>query len=421
MTNGKWIYTCTFLLILGCGLKQSFTLAPVTESFNVNELGTQAITVRPAIDLLWVVDNSPSMATKQAKLVAGLDAFNTKYLKANLANPPDLKLGVITTDTYLAGRANSQCANAGSNYPANYAQLLSGVADGPRPKLNAGPRSGVPIVTTVAPPGADIPTYIDQAITNFKINAQTSEEGSGDERGMESIVQFIQDSELRAVCQSATPDPSCFFRKKSVRGIVIVSDENDNSLFPGSPKSPTFGDGNPLSTDTAISVYNVNYFKNAVDSFFKNLDGDSNPNYFVAGIIQPVGHSDCSSFCVCYDGKKYQNLVSTVGQDSANALGKFSSMVDVNGSGYDTLLDSIGTTITQTVTTVTGTSQFNLSRAPNASFQLIVSITDPSGKTQVLDPSQYLLTNSSVQLKIDPKTLPLGSIIHVTYTPLGAR
>ncbi len=52
-------------------------------------------------DLLWVVDNSASMEPSQEKLRKGFANFAAKYMRPNW----DIRVAVITTDTYLANKA----------------------------------------------------------------------------------------------------------------------------------------------------------------------------------------------------------------------------------------------------------------------------------------------------------------------------
>ncbi len=59
--------------------------------------------VNTKIDLLWIVDNSSSMDVHQKKLRDGFQNFMTKYLQPTW----DIRVAVITTDTYLAHAAYS--------------------------------------------------------------------------------------------------------------------------------------------------------------------------------------------------------------------------------------------------------------------------------------------------------------------------
>ncbi|MGZ3709172.1 MAG: hypothetical protein ACXWPM_10495 [Bdellovibrionota bacterium] len=241
------------LLASGCGSDYAngfFHRIPNVEFFSPKSLTTTTEVIQTSItgpfDILWVVDNSGSMSAHQNDIAAGFQSFAANYLKPGT----DIRLAVITTDAYLAGDTSTPVAK-GFTYGdiTQYARLLPGIADGPRPWTATGTpiRSGQAILSSSDP----------SLISDFLINVKPGTNGSGDERGMESIVKLIHDNEQLPGCQSATPDPSCFFRKGSRRAIMIVSDENDSSRFPG-----------------ALSQADVvNYAKSYYDGFFRTLDG----------------------------------------------------------------------------------------------------------------------------------------------------
>src|SRR5262249_28652607 len=79
----------------------SFSFLPVTNNFTaVNSLDTQ-------IDMLWVIDNSASMDNEQNTLRQGLAQFAATYLQPTW----DIRVGVITTDAYVANAAFSPWVN----------------------------------------------------------------------------------------------------------------------------------------------------------------------------------------------------------------------------------------------------------------------------------------------------------------------
>ena len=59
--------------------------------------------INTKIDLLWVVDNSASMDVSQKKLRDGFTTFASKYMQPTW----DIRVAVITTDTYMANPAFS--------------------------------------------------------------------------------------------------------------------------------------------------------------------------------------------------------------------------------------------------------------------------------------------------------------------------
>ena len=93
----------------------SFTYAQQKETFNL----TQDINTK--IDMLWVVDNSASMDTSQQKLRNAFAAFASTYMQPTW----DIRVAVITTDTYLANPAYhgylTTTISGSGNYHSNYA------------------------------------------------------------------------------------------------------------------------------------------------------------------------------------------------------------------------------------------------------------------------------------------------------------
>lgn len=94
-------------------LPGSFRFAQQEEDFS-------SIDVNTRLDILWVIDNSGSMANEQVKIRDGFVSFAQKYMKPAW----DIRLAVITTDTYLAhtalqGYLDGTVSGSG-NYASNY-------------------------------------------------------------------------------------------------------------------------------------------------------------------------------------------------------------------------------------------------------------------------------------------------------------
>jgi hypothetical protein len=216
--------------------------------------------------------------------------------------------------------------------------------------------SGSPIIATMpttALTGTALTDWTTQIANNFIINATTGSAGHGSERGMQSVMQMINDNELGT---GTTP----LFRAGSVRGLIFLSDEDDQTMYPETSVAssftpfshyacdqPTLAANNPSSVTSAdgfcctggtctfgatipantsfpdgttsgssgmtqtncpsktvdsytytISVCpNTHYLvpvstiKTGLDSFFLNLDGNTstNPNYFVTAITPLLG------------------------------------------------------------------------------------------------------------------------------------
>ena len=289
-------------------LPGSFRLKQQEQVFSTHE------EINTKIDLLWVVDNSSSMDVAQEKIRNGFSTFAKKYLQPTW----DIRVAVITTDTYLAHSRFDNYLNStlpgsvGWTSPyiasrlgsfrnpahrpgfvnlttgafdsgirfndlipawgAQYARLLPGIHDGPiaalcfeglpyfffgitqcqvrdqrslsegaqrclNPNAAAGEtriqeclnttqndsnHSGKAILETKLNDSGISPTaWTNQLVNQFMINVTTGSSGHGSERGLGSFLQLLQDNEN---------SNTAFFRKGSLRGILFVSDEDDQTL-----------------------------------------------------------------------------------------------------------------------------------------------------------------------------------------------
>ncbi len=325
-------------------LPDSFRFQQQEESFATNaEINTK-------IDLLWIVDNSSSMDVLQKTLRDKIEPFANAYMSPNW----DIRIGVITTDAYLAnarfhgyidsnflqargyqyldGNGNPQSypgyqslhlrdwiiekVNAGGtigndatlakldsmgvvisnqtatagrfddglrygelipgwSQKANYARLLSGVRDGPiaamcverlpyfimpngAEKIGAncavrekGSNVGVDACLNPGAGESDVEQCVNttlndsvrsskamietfksdesvsdsvwkaQLVRDFMVNVSTGAAGSGSERGLGSLLEFLKQNESSG---------SAFFRTDSLKGIIFLSDEDDQTL-----------------------------------------------------------------------------------------------------------------------------------------------------------------------------------------------
>jgi hypothetical protein len=267
----------SLVALLGAGctgqVPGAFRLSQASQTFSSSQ------DVNTKVDMLWVVDNSASMDPSQKSLRNGFAVFAQKYMQPTW----DIQVGVITTDTYLANPRYAVYRNARqTSFPkwyANWGQLLPGNHDGPMAAScttsspyfyhgygqcnvrdsqtgsditgqdeclnpasgqdssvlcvntvnNDNIHSGNPLVKTMLPAsGWDAYSWTQVLVKDFMTNVSTGASGSGVERGLSSILQFIADNEQNS--QGTAPNP--LFRPGSLRVIIIVTDEDDQSVDP---------------------------------------------------------------------------------------------------------------------------------------------------------------------------------------------
>ena len=142
-----------------------------TESF------IQTANAAKKLDIVWVIDNSGSMADEQGALGLNFNAFISDFITKNI----DFKMAITTTDT--------TGANKGLMVPGSAEKLTS-------QKAQANPY---------------------QFLTDFKNLARVGTSGSGYEKGLEATEGFMQRYS------------TSFIRPDAYLAVVIVSDEEDQS------------------------------------------------------------------------------------------------------------------------------------------------------------------------------------------------
>lgn len=78
----------------GFGLPDPTNTPSPSNSDDVSDDFTQNVNEYGNVDILWVVDNSGSMADEQASLATNFNSFIDRFLDQNI----NFKMGIITTD-----------------------------------------------------------------------------------------------------------------------------------------------------------------------------------------------------------------------------------------------------------------------------------------------------------------------------------
>jgi hypothetical protein len=487
--------------------------------------------VNTSIDLLWVVDNSASMDVNQKKLRDGFATFAREYLKPNW----DIRLAVITTDTYLANPAfqnylnttipgtvnyrssyiasrSTTFVNPASNptlwnastqrftngvrygdlspaWGSSWARLLPGLHDGPmttlcaeflpyflrgtslcsvrdqissaqavaagvqpcvNPNASTGEssvtscvnttqndviHSGTPIVETQPPAGvAGDDAWINALVEKFLVNASVGSSGQGSERGIGSLLQLLGDNESTE---------TKFFRPGSLRGIIFMSDEEDQTMdllgAPAGLNPQTYyqcdqarlaelnpGDARvttqcPTATNRCPDKvvdgfrYRVSYCpaetapllavssaKSTIDQFFRTLDGsagDASPNYFIASIVP----TDAAAIQQLQASREQED--SSVGTlknwavdrgdryiEFANQVGNGSLALNIAESDYRPILETIGRVI------VSKKATFTLDREPSSLEDLLLWIEHQDGSRTQLSTEQFAIEGTTLRI-----------------------
>lgn len=528
---------CSSLTACTGQLPGSFRYQQQLEKFSsFQEINTQ-------IDLLWVVDNSASMDVSQRKIRDGFAGFASRYLKPNW----DIRIAVITTDTYMANTAFSTyrattipgSTNYRSNYIAsrtiafqnpasnpalynsstqrftngikfgelvpawgnNWSRLVPGSHDGPtttlcmeflpyflsgtsrcsvrdamttaqgealgltpctNPDAALGQSSVTSCVNTMQNDSLHTqkPILSSQdanVVRDFLVNVSVGSSGQGSERGFGSVLQLLTDNESTA---------TSFFRKGSLRAILFVSDEDDQTMTLPTGASTGFGptthyqcdqarllELNPGSSATVLAqcpnaatrcteksvdglTYRVSHcptstaplmpvdsVKSELDAFFRILDqsaAGADPNYFVVGILPTTATSiqNMQSDRMVEDtsvgalkqwavdrGDRYLELIQRVGNGSM--------ALDIGEPDYSPALDAIGRVIVQKKGT------FTLARTAGAAEDMLVWLEHGDGSRTQLQASQFSVTGTTLRITDMDVVLSLSATdrIAIDYQP----
>lgn len=223
-------------MLAGCG-KSGGTYSILADSDSYKQ---EAVYVPKKIDILWVIDNSGSMATSQQNLATNFQSFIARFNQNN----NDWRMAVGTTDAWEKGLYTSQTS-------IDKALLRDGVGS---------THSGVFVMDK------NTPNLNNVFVTNIKQGIN----GNGDERAFESFKQILTDSRN-----------SAFRRPDAFLAIIIVSDEEDFS------RSVT----GLVETYTDNKLYSVDSYINFLDTF---TGGTANGrNYSVSNIA--IQDTACAS------------------------------------------------------------------------------------------------------------------------------
>ena len=187
------------------------------------------VTVNRNIDILFMVDNSNSMADKQTNLKANFGNF-ISVLTTIQGGLPDLHIGVVSSD--LGGRGAAETVASGQASGCNSGGGQNG-------QLQIGMAGSALMGTFIsdvqgATQGSRVKNYTGALADVFAKMASLGDQGCGFEQQLESV--------KRALMPGVNAN---FLRKDAYLAIVFLTDEDDCSFLKGSdmlnPATGTYG------------------------------------------------------------------------------------------------------------------------------------------------------------------------------------
>ena len=215
--------------------------------FDVGSRGDLPIdTTCHAVDFLFVIDNSDSMAGVQSNLVANFGGF-IDGIQATLETVGSYHVGIATTDAYVYNEIGCNAigelvtwtgGDASSNEMCDFAE------------------------------GNRFMTEADELATAFACAAQVGTAGSWSERPIEAMLQAISpDLSAEGECNEG------FLRDDALLVAVVISDEPEGEGDPEGPPPDSSG-GTPAMWHQAVVDAKLGHPENAV---VMTLTGDNSP------------------------------------------------------------------------------------------------------------------------------------------------
>ncbi|MBV1862463.1 MAG: VWA domain-containing protein [Nannocystaceae bacterium] len=160
------------------------------------------------VDLLFVIDNSGSMADEQANLIASVPGF-IEGISDRLGVHTDYHVGVVSTDeaTFNA----DGCQEIGALVTRTQGDLSSDSDCGPYVE------------------GASFMTPQDDLESSFSCAAQLGIDGNGIERPMDALDRALHPEQGVTVCNDG------FLRDEALLVVVLITDEEDDFESDGDP------------------------------------------------------------------------------------------------------------------------------------------------------------------------------------------
>ena len=160
------------------------------------------------IDILFVIDNSGSMAEEQASLANNFNRF-ISVLENIEGGLPNIHLGVVSTDVGAGPFNISGCSGNGDN-----GQLQSA------PNGSCTPPSGAFISDIDDGAGGRIRNYTDTLADTFSCIGRLGIDGCGFEQPFESLKRALNGS---------NPTNAEFLRPNAFLAVILITDEDDCS------------------------------------------------------------------------------------------------------------------------------------------------------------------------------------------------
>lgn len=291
-------------LLAGCPDRSISEVDPLQGRVEFKDI---PVTVNRNIDLLFLVDDSPSMGDKQINLAKNFPEF-IKVLKTIPGGLPDVHIAVATSDMGTKGAADS-AAGAGIGMLGQGG--CSSTGKNGVMQLFGAPVTGTSFISDIGQPdGSRVANYTGTLENAFATMAQAGAGGCGFEQHLEAVKQ--------ALSEDLHPANKGFLRPDAYLAVIIIADEDDCSMAHSTLLASSESTLGPLqsfrctrfgvvcdtngTTPDAMNVVNVKdkchpsddsaYLTKVSDyvTFLKGLKPSDPSKVIVAGIIGTTQH-----------------------------------------------------------------------------------------------------------------------------------
>lgn len=274
-------------LLAACGPKAAdLSILPAGQS------SYQGSTANNKVDILWVIDNSGSMYTKQQKLAQGFSSFMNVFTTKDF----DFHMAVVTSDTIAQG-------GQFQSLPYPYEDTVDPSRSMPSGYTGA---SGT-TVTILDNNTADLSNH-------FMANVRVGDNGDSSAKVLDAIELSLSSALLSGANNN-------FLRSDAHLAVIMVSDDNDND-----------------STATPASVNS--FLQTLKPDRFDVLTRTNKKNYTVSSVVVS-NPADTNCLAPFYEGilfKQLSNLTS----------GSIANICDTDfSSGLNTISQKIAEAITE--------------------------------------------------------------------------
>jgi hypothetical protein len=228
VVRAGWLWSlcslCSLPALSGCPEREISEVYPTQDSVEVKDIPG---VINRAIDIVFLVDKSPTMEDEQAALAANFPRF-IEVLETIEGGLPELHLGVITQDVGAGPYTDDRCVGDGDGGE------LQGIARVP----GCTPPTGNYISDVSDLDGDRIKNYTGNLADTFSCIAQVGPAGCGFEQHLAS---------LELALGGTVAANNGFLRSGAFLAVVVISDEDDCSASdPANLFNPGAGNTGPL-------------------------------------------------------------------------------------------------------------------------------------------------------------------------------